>query len=94
MLSHTVRSAAGLSANGVIIAFYHVKRSSYYSIYFLNIEDATRLHLRGKRRMSVENETPQEGRVTSHSEEAHAERAASANAKEQPVEYVTFKSKN
>ena len=29
--------------------------------------------------MSVENETPQEGRGTSHSEEAHAERAASAN---------------
>ena len=56
MLSHTVRSAAGLSANGVIIAFYHVKRSSYYSIYFLNIEGA--------------------------------------NAKEQPVEYGTFKSKN
>jgi len=52
------------------------------------------LHLRDKRRMSVENETPQEGRGTSHSEEAHAERAASANAKEQPVEYVTFKSKN
>ena len=35
-----------------------------------------RLH----RRRSVENETPQEGRGTSHSEEAHAERAASANA--------------
>ena len=30
--------------------------------------------------MSVENETPQEGGGTSHSEEAHAERAASANA--------------
>ena len=37
------------------------------------------LHLRLHRRMSVENETTQEGRGTSHSEEAHAERAASAN---------------
>ena len=57
MLSHAVRSAAGLSANGVMIAFYHVKRSSNYSISFLNIEDAICLHLRGKRRMGVENET-------------------------------------
>ena len=37
------------------------------------------LHLRLHCRMSVENETPQEWRDTSHSEEAHAERAASAN---------------
>ena len=36
-----------------------------------------RLHLRGKRRMSVENETVRILR-------AHAERAASANDKEQP----------
>ena len=78
MLSLTVRSAAGNCANGFIIAFYHLKRSSYNS--FPNIKNATRLHLRGKRRMSVENETTQEGRGTSHSEEAHAERAASANA--------------
>ena len=93
-MAHTVRSAAGLSANGVMIAFYHVKRSSNYSISFLNIEDAIRLHLRVKRRMSVENETPQEGRGTSHSAEAHAERAASANAQEQPFKYASFKSKN
>ena len=73
MLSHTVRSAAGLSANGVMIAFYYVKRSHNDSISFLNIEDTICLHLRGKRRMSVKNETARILR-------AHAERAASANA--------------
>ena len=42
----------------------------------------------------MENETPQEGRGTSYSEEAHAERAASVNAKEQPIKCVPFKIKN
>jgi len=87
VLSHTVRSAAGLSAKGVMIAFYYVKRSHNDSISFLNIEDTICLHLRSKRRMSVKNETARILR-------AHAERAASANAKEQPVEYISFKSKN
>ena len=75
MLSHAVRSAAGLSANGVMIAFYYVKRSHNDSISFLNIEDTICLHLRGKRRMSVKNEAARILR-------AHAERAASANVLE------------
>ena len=87
MLSHTVRSTACLSANGMIIAFYYVKRRRNDSISFLNIEDAIRLHLRGKRHMSVKNETVRILR-------AHAERAASANEKEQSFEYVSFKNKN
>jgi len=54
---------------------------------FSNVKNATRLHLRGKRRMNVEKETALLLR-------AHAERAASANVKEQPFEYISFKSKN
>ena len=50
-----------------------------YKLHLIFTKSKFTLHLRLACRMNVENETPQEGRGTSHSEEAYAERAASAN---------------
>ena len=67
-----------------MIAFYNIKRNSYYAIVFSNVKDAIRLNLRGKRCMNVEKEIVPLLR-------AHAEHAVSANTKEQPFDYSSFK---